>query len=209
MNRTPEQREQHAEWMRRAAGGDTEAFQALYDEFADLTYSIAIGMLRDRQRAEDATQDVWIKVWNAAGTFDAARASVATWITTLCHRHVIDLLRRAKVRTGDQPGGEPGDEVAARVSTGEDVAEQATNVAYVGGDVRTAMQQLPELQRVSLELAYFGGYTQSEIAARLEKPLGTIKTYMFQGMKNLRQLLEVDVTNPDATIARAGDPRPQ
>ncbi len=212
MTRTPEQRAQQAEWMRRAAGGDTEAFEALYDEFADLTYSIAIGMLRDPQRAEDATQDVWIKVWNAAGTFDPQRASVATWITTLCHRHLIDLLRRAGVRSGDQPGGEPGDEVAARVSTGEDVAEAATTFAYAD-EAREAMQQLPEQQRVALELAYFGGYTQREIAERLEKPLGTIKTYMFQGMRTLRRLLDVDVDvdveAAGAPIAPAGDRPPR
>jgi RNA polymerase sigma-70 factor, ECF subfamily len=191
MQRTDEQRSEHAEWMRLAAAGDAEAFEQLYDEFADLTFSIAIGMLRDRQRAEDATQDVWIKVWNAAGTFDPARASVATWITTLCHRHVIDLLRRARVRAADRPGGEPGDEVAARIATSEDVATTATNAAY-GERVREALRELGDDQRVALELAYFEGYTQSEIAEHLGKPLGTVKTYMFQGMRRLRTALGVE-----------------
>lgn len=194
MQRTPEQRAQHAEWIRLVAVGDAGAFEALYDEFSDLTFSIAIGMLRDRQRAEDATQDVWVKVWNASGTFDPVKASAATWITTLCHRHVIDLLRRASVRAADRPGGEPGDEVAARIDSGEDVATGATNAAYVE-QVRLAMHQLSSDQRVALELAYFGGYTQSEIAERLGKPLGTVKTYMFQGMRRLRELLEVDATS--------------
>lgn len=177
--------------MRLVARGDTAAFGALYDEFANLTFSIAIGMLRDRQRAEDATQDVWVKVWNASATFDADKASVATWITTLCHRHVIDQLRRGNVRAADRPGGEPGDEVAARIDSGEDVATVATNVAYVE-QVRSAMARLSPDQRLALELAYFEGYTQTEIAERLGKPLGTVKTYMFQGMRRLRELLEVD-----------------
>ena len=115
MQRTAEQRAQHATWMAGTAAGDHASFAALYDEFADLVFSICAGMLRDHGRAEDAAQDVWVKVWNAAGSFDPGRASVATWVTTLTHRHVIDLLRRASVRPGDRPGFEPGDEVAARV----------------------------------------------------------------------------------------------
>jgi RNA polymerase sigma-70 factor (ECF subfamily) len=205
MQRTPEQRAEQAEWMRLVAGGDADAFERLYDEFADLTFSIAIGMLRDRQRAEDAAQDVWIKIWNAAGTFDADKASVATWITTLCHRHVIDLLRRAKVRAADRPGSEPGDEVAARVDSGADVATTATNAAY-GEQVRMAMRELSDDQRTALELAYFEGFTQSEIAERLGKPLGTIKTYMFQGMRRLRSMLEVDAVETEH--ARTGGPQP-
>ncbi len=195
MQRTPEQRAQHVAWMRQVADGDPDVFELLYDEFVDLTFSIAMGMLRDRQRAEDATQDVWIKVWNAASTYDAEKASVATWITTLTHRHMIDLLRRASVRPGDRPGAEAGDEVAARVANDDDVAEAATNRAYVD-DVRTAMAELSDDQRVAIELAYFDGLSQSEIAERLGKPLGTVKTYMFQGMRRLRDLLGVDAQLP-------------
>jgi RNA polymerase sigma-70 factor (ECF subfamily) len=202
MQRTAEQRAQHAEWMRGVAAGDSAAFEALYVEFADLVYSIAIGMLRDRGRSEDAAQDVWVKLWNAAGSFDASRASVATWITTLTHRHVIDLLRRAKVRAADRPGGEPGDEVAARLDTGEDVATSAVNAAY-GEEIRVALAELSPDQRRAIELAYFGGYTQSEIAELLGKPLGTIKTYMFQGMRKLRDVLGVDAGDPTGS---SGDP---
>jgi RNA polymerase sigma-70 factor (ECF subfamily) len=191
MQRTAEQRAQHAEWMHAVAAGDTASFELLYVEFGDLVFSIALQMLRDRGRAEDAAQDVWVKLWNAAGSFDASRASVATWITTLSHRHVIDLLRRAKVRAADRPGGVPGDEAAARVATEEDVAEGAVNAVY-GDEIRDAMQQLSDDQRRALELAYFGGYSQSEIAELLGKPLGTVKTYMFQGMRRLRDLLGVD-----------------
>lgn len=195
MQRTAEQRAAHADWMRAVADGDADAFEQLYDEFADVVYSIAIQMLRDRGRAEDAAQDVWVKVWNAAGSFDPARASVATWITTLAHRHLIDLLRRAKARPGDRIGSEPGDETAARVSTGEDVAETATDVAYVE-EIRVAMGQLNDDQRRVIELAYFSGLTQSEIAERLGKPLGTVKTYMYQGMRRLRDVLGVDPDDP-------------
>ncbi|MCW2925904.1 MAG: polymerase subunit sigma [Thermoleophilia bacterium] len=195
MQRTPEQRAAHANWMRLVAAGDAAAFETLYDEFADLVFSLAMSMLRDRGRAEDAAQDVWVKVWNAAGSFDPERASVATWLTTLAHRHLIDLLRRAKVRIADRSGAEPGDEVAARMSNDEDIAEQAIDIAY-SADVRSAMAELSGDQRRSLELAYFGGYSQSEIAGILGKPLGTVKTYMFQGMRRLREILGVDLEHP-------------
>jgi len=192
MQRTIEERAQHALWMAGVANGDHASFEVLYDEFGDLVYSIAIGMLHDRGRAEDATQDVWVKVWNAAGQFDAARASVATWITTLAHRHVIDLLRRASVRFGDKVGHEPGDETAARLDSGETGTDEQAIVAAYGAEVRVALEKLPEMQRSALELAYFGGFTQREIAERLQKPLGTVKTYMFQGIRRLRAELGVD-----------------
>lgn len=195
MQRTAEQRAAHADWMRAVADGDANAFEQLYDEFADLVFSIAIQMLRDRGKAEDAAQDVWVKLWNSSGSFDPARASVATWITTLAHRHVIDQLRRAKARPADRLGSEPGDETASRISTDEDVAEEATDLAY-GEDVRAAMATLSDDQRRALELAYFGGLTQSEVAERLGKPLGTIKTYMYQGMRRLRDALGVDPDDP-------------
>ncbi|MCZ4497016.1 MAG: polymerase subunit sigma [Thermoleophilia bacterium] len=179
-----------ATWMRLVAAGDQDAFAQLYDEFSSLVYSIAIGMLRDAGRAEDAAQDVWVKVWNAASAFDEDRASVATWITTLAHRHVIDMLRRASVRPGDRPGFEPGDETAARIAGDDDTATAAVSAAY-GEDVRAALLQLPEGQRMSLELAYFSGMTQSEISEELGKPLGTVKTYMFQGIRRLRDILGV------------------
>src|SRR4051812_29852176 len=181
MQRTDEQRANDARLMAQIAVGDHAAFEALYDTFADLVFSIALGMLRDRQRAEDATQDVWVKLWNAASSFDPTKASVATWLTTLAHRHVIDLIRRAKVRVADQLGTEAGDEVAARIAGDSDTEAAAVTAAY-SDDVREAMSALDPQQRLCIELAYFDGLSQSEIAARIGKPLGTVKTYMYQGM---------------------------
>ena len=199
MARTAEERELHAQLVAGVASGDHVAFEELYDEFADVVWSIARGMLRDDGRAEDATQDIWVKVWNAAGSFDPERASVATWLSTLAQRHVIDQLRRLRVRAGDQPGHEAGDEVAARhADERHDVAESAVTKVYAD-DVRAAMEELPEAQRRALELAWFSGYTQREISELMGKPLGTVKTYMFQGIRRLRDLLDVD---SDSTAAR-------
>jgi RNA polymerase sigma-70 factor (ECF subfamily) len=184
-----------------AARGDHESFEALYDAFADLVYSIARSMLRDPVLAEDAAQDVWVRIWNAAGSFDPERASVATWITTIAHRQVIDVLRRRAARPGDATGAEPGDERLAREAGTADTEGEA--LAHVDGErIRAAMQELPEMQRVALELAYFGGLSQSEIAERLGKPLGTIKTYMFQGMRRLRGLLDPEHDREQGTIPR-------
>jgi RNA polymerase sigma-70 factor (ECF subfamily) len=194
VQRTDEQRAAHARLMAQVAIGDHTAFEALYDEFADLVYSIALNMMKDRGRSEDAAQDVWVKLWNAAGSFDGQRSSVATWVTTLTHRHVIDLLRRSNVRVGDRNNHEPGDEIAARLDGGSDTEHDAV-VSVMGDDIRQALHQLPTQQAQALELAYFHGLSQSEIATRLEKPLGTVKTYMFQGMRTLRDILDVQVTS--------------
>lgn len=182
-----------ANLMPRVAAGDRAAFEQLYDAFSGLVYSIARGMLRDDRRAEDAAQDAWIKVWNAAGSFDPQRASVATWITTLTHRHVIDAIRHERVRSADRPGSEPGDDVAARQASRDDVAGMAIDKAY-GEDIRSAMDGLRAEYRTVIELTYFGGYTQREIAEQLAKPIGTIKTYMYQGMRQLRELLDEQPT---------------
>jgi RNA polymerase sigma-70 factor (ECF subfamily) len=191
MGRTLEQRAMQAALVAGTARGDRASFEALYDEFADLVYSIAMSMLRDPGRAEDAAQDAWVRIWNGAGSFDPERASAATWITTIAHRQVIDVLRRQRARPADALGREPGDEVAAREDAGSDTAGEAITTVTVE-TIRGAMRELPEMQRVALELAYFEGLTQSEIAARLSKPLGTITTYMFQGMRKLRVQLAPD-----------------
>lgn len=203
MRRTPEQRAAHAELVAGTARGDHAAFEGLYDEFADLVYSIAMSMLRDAGSAEDATQDIWVRVWNAAGSFDAERASVATWISTVAHRHVIDLLRRDSARPGDRGNREPGDEIASRLAGGADTEREATDAVMVE-TIRAAMAGLSEGQRRSIELAYLDGLTQREIAERLGKPLGTVKTYMFQGMRRLGELLD----SPKVTTSRQEGPPP-
>lgn len=183
-------REEQARCVARVAGGDRDAFSDLYDEFAGLVFSIAVSMLRDHAAAEDAAQDVWVKVWNAAPTFDPARAAVSTWIVVITRRHVLDLLRRDKVRAAGRPGIDPEtDADALAISGPQDVAREA-ELSELSAEVRGALAQLPYEQRRALVLAYYGGRTQSEVAAELEKPLGTIKTYMFHGLRRMRELLE-------------------
>lgn len=183
-------REAQARCVARVAAGDRDAFSELYDEFAGLVFSISVSMLRDHAAAEDATQDVWVKLWNAAPTFDPARAAVSTWIVVITRRHVLDLLRRDKVRAAGRPGIDPETDADARSISGPQDVEREAELSELSAEVRAALVQLPYEQRRALVLAYYGGRSQSEVAAELQKPLGTIKTYMFQGLRRMRELLE-------------------
>lgn len=187
--------EEQARCLELVAAGDRDAFAALYDEFSGLVYSIALRMLRSPAAAEDATQDVWVKVWNAAATYDRRRAAVATWILVITRRHVLDVLRREAVRAAGRPGIDPeADADALAISAPDDVPREVER-GELAVEVRSALAQLPYEQRRALVLAHHGGLTQREIADELQKPLGTVKTYMFQGMRRLRTLLD-EPTSP-------------
>jgi RNA polymerase sigma factor (sigma-70 family) len=163
------------------ASGDDGALAALYDRFGRVAYGLAYRILRDQALAEDAVQEGFLAVWRSAQGYQRERSKAATWILTLVHRRAVDLVRRE-----DRRRTEALDE--AQEPASESVDEQAglrdRRVA-----VQAALQQLPEDQRHALELAYYGGYTQSELAERLGVPLGTIKSRMFAGLNRLRELV--------------------
>lgn len=161
--------------------GDDEAFGALYDRFCRIAYGLAVRILRDRALAEDAVQDAFLAIWRSAPSFKAERSKASTWILTLVHRRAVDLVRREERRRADpiddleHPAGGATDSEAALRSQRRLVQE--------------ALRRLPDEQREALELAYYGGFTQSELAERLGQPLGTIKSRMFTGLARLRDLL--------------------
>ena len=161
--------------------GDDDALGALYDRFARIAYGLALRILRDRALAEDAVQDAFLAVWRSASTFAADRSKPSTWILTFVHRRAVDLVRREERRRADplevaaDPAGGAADEEAALRSKRRAVQE--------------ALRRLPDEQREALELAYYGGFSQSELAERLGQPLGTIKSRMFSGLARLRDLL--------------------
>jgi RNA polymerase sigma factor (sigma-70 family) len=163
------------------ASGDDGALAALYDRFGRVAYGLAYRILRDQALAEDAVQEGFLAVWRSAQGYQRERSKAATWILTLVHRRAVDLVRRE-----DRRRTEALDE--AQEPASESVDEQAglrdRRVA-----VQAALQQLPDDQRQALELAYYGGYTQSELAERLGVPLGTIKSRMFAGLNGLRELV--------------------
>ena len=163
------------------ARGDEPALAELYDRFGRVAYGLAFKILRDRALAEDAVQEAFLALWRSAGRFIAERAKASTWILTLVHRRAVDLVRRQQQRRAEPL------EAVSQVS-GETTEEQAW-LRLRQARVREALRKLPDQQREALELAYFGGFTQSELADRLGEPLGTIKSRMFAGLARLRELL--------------------
>jgi RNA polymerase sigma factor (sigma-70 family) len=164
-----------------ASRNDEAALGELYDRYGRVAYGLALRVLRDRALAEDAVQEAFLAVWRSAGSFLAEQGKPSTWILTLVHRRAVDLVRREERRRA-----EPLDELAQ--PTGEATDEEAWLRAQ-RQVVQEALRKLPAEQREALELAYYGGFTQSELADRLGQPLGTIKSRMFTGLKRLRELL--------------------
>jgi RNA polymerase sigma-70 factor (ECF subfamily) len=161
--------------------GDEAGLGELYDRYGRVAYGLALRIVRDRALAEDAVQEGFLAVWRSAGSFRAEHGKPSTWILTLVHRRTVDLVRREERRRAD-----PIDELAE--PSGEATDEEAW-LRQQRQVVQEALRKLPADQREALELAYYGGFTQSELAERLGQPLGTIKSRMFTGLRRLRELL--------------------
>ena len=164
-----------------AARSEQSALAELYDRFGRTAYGLALRILRDEALAEDAVQEGFLAAWRTAPRFVPGRGKASTWLLTLVHRRAVDLVRREERRRADslELTAEPG---------GGEVDEEAW-LRLQRERVQTALRQLPDQQREALELAYYGGFTQSELAERLGQPLGTIKSRMFAGLARLRELL--------------------
>ena len=166
------------------ARSDDAALAELYDRYSRSAYGLALRVLRDRALAQDAVQEGFLAVWRNAGKFEAERAKPSTWILTLVHRRAVDLVRREQRRRGEPLESAP-------MAAGEETSEQA-ELRERRRRVQAALGQLPELERQSLELAYYGGLTQSQLAEQLRIPIGTVKSRMFSGLRRLRNLLGED-----------------
>ena len=163
------------------AGGDDHGLAELYDRYGRLAYGLAYRVLRDQALAEDAVQDAFLAIWRSADGYRRERAKPSTWILTLVHRRAVDLVRREDRRRAERLEETP--EVA-----GPTVPEEA-DLRETRTAVQAALRKLPDDQREALELAYYGGFTQSELAERLGVPLGTVKSRMFAGLARLRELV--------------------
>jgi len=164
------------------ARSDQTALAELYDRFGRVAYGVALRVLRDEKLAEDAVQEGFLAAWRNADRFMPERAKASTWLLTFVHRRAVDLVRREDRRRADALT-----EDVEQASSGS--AEEDAWLRFERERVQAALKQLPDQQREALELAYYGGFSQSELAERLGQPIGTIKSRMFTGLARLRELL--------------------
>lgn len=173
--------------MARLANRDMDAAAELYDRYAAQLYALARRILRDEADAEDVIQEVFSQAWRTAGSYDAARSSVLGWLLMMTRTRAIDRLRARQARP--DMNATPFPDTIAAIAAVERTASDLLLVAEQATQVRAALLALPPHQRMPLELAYYEGLTQAEIAARLAEPLGTVKTRMRTALSSLRERL--------------------
>ena len=169
--------------MAELAAQELGALATLYDRYGRLAYSLAYRILGEPEAAEDAVHDAYLLAWRGAGSYTRDRGTARGWLLSIVHHRSVDVLRR---KTAFRPAPL---EAAEHHAAESDTAEEATrNVEQQG--VRRVLETLPEAQRRTIELAYFGGYTQVELAALMGVPLGTVKGRMRIGLQKMRRALE-------------------
>lgn len=165
--------------------GDPDAFQLIYDRHATAAFSLAYRMTGNRVAAEDVVQESFLGLWRSTARYDRARGSVRTWVLGIVHNRAIDSLRRSTVHDRRRASDEGLEErFAAKELTDVEVARRDE-----AREVRAALETLPPEQSRVIELAYFGGFTHSEIAAMLQAPIGTVKGRMRLGLEKMRHQL--------------------
>jgi RNA polymerase sigma-70 factor (ECF subfamily) len=167
---------------------DERALETLYDRYGDYVYSVCLRMVGDVQLAEDLSQEVFLRLWRRPDLYDVSRGRFLTWLLSVARNRAIDERRsRGRRFRLETPPSETSEELLAAAPTSED-----RDVAVVSEErvvVQRALATLPPEQRLAIQLAYFGGYTQQEIAVGLHQPLGTVKTRIRLGLQKLRMLL--------------------
>ena len=175
-----------AELLLRVTNGDQAAFARLYDMLSPRVFGLILRVLVDWSQSEEVLQEVFLEVWQSAAKFAPKKGQGRSWVLTIAHRRAVDRVRSSQasadrdVRAGFRDIEVPRDDVA-----------ESVEMRIEGRRVAEAVAQLPEAQREALTLAYYGGYSQSEIAALVGSPLGTIKTRMRDGLSRLRTLMGV------------------
>jgi RNA polymerase sigma factor (sigma-70 family) len=176
-----------ADLLRRIRAGEEEAVDALYERFRRPAFALARRILADDALAEDVLQDVFLGIWKDPAAFDAARGSVSSWLLAMVHHKAVDAVRREESQR--RRVGRVEEELGLSVPTATRDVEDEAWTRVVSEQVRLALGVLPTPQREALALAYYGGYTQREVAALTGAPLGTVKTRMLAGMRRLKDEL--------------------
>jgi RNA polymerase sigma-70 factor, ECF subfamily len=162
---------------------DAEAFEVLYDRHGGVAYSLAYRIVGDRAAAEDVTQEAFISIWRSGARFDPTRGSVRSWMLSVVRNRAIDALRS---KAGKAPKLTLDDEAILEQRPAEELTEEEAMRHETASEVRGAIGRLPGEQSRVIELAYFGGFSQSEIARMLGVPLGTVKGRMRLGLEKIR-----------------------
>jgi RNA polymerase sigma-70 factor (ECF subfamily) len=176
------------ELVARVQHGDTAALEALYSRYARVVYSFAIRIVGDGPTAEEVLQEAFVRTWRQAGSFRTVRGNFASWLLSITHNLAIDELRKRQRRPQRVDGVDISETLYGLVDEATNV-EEAAEASVLRERVAGALATLPEAQRVAVELAYFSGMSQREIAAHLREPLGTIKTRLRLGMMKLKTAL--------------------
>lgn len=178
-----------AELIRRVSLGDAGALETLYGRYARVVYSFAMRIVQDSALAEEVLQEVFVRTWLQADRFRRSRGNFASWLLSITHNLAIDEVRKRQRRPQKADAVDVGDVLFGLVDEATNV-EEAVEARALRDRVSEAMNALPEAQRVTIELAFFSGFSQREIAAHLDEPLGTIKTRVRLGLKKLMKTLE-------------------
>jgi len=173
--------------MHRVASGDDQAVAELYDRFGSLVFKVARQFLSSQADAEDAVQEIFVRLWQTADRYDPRRAKLVTWVMLIARRHLIDRIRRNAVRPG-----------AARIegdlanTSPENLPEFGSQDNERSAKLRRRIAELPDLQRIVIERAYLQGFTLREVSEQLNAPLGTVKSALSRGLERLRDRTKTD-----------------
>ena len=171
------------ELLTRSSRGDEGAFAALYDATSARAYGLALRVVRDPAQAEEVTQEAYLDVWRHSSRYRADRGSVIGWLLTIVHRKAVDRIRSAEAATRRD------ETYHLQADVDHDQTVEAVQTSLDTQRVRTALQQLTTNQREALGLAFYGGYTHTEVAAMLDLPLGTAKTRIRDALIRMRDFL--------------------
>lgn len=172
-------------WIGQMARGDDAALRALYARYNRVFFGILLRSLNNRAEAEEALQDLFTRAWNKSGSYDPKRATPFTWLAMMARSIAIDRLRRQRRR----PGHDPLEEAGPFAPPDESSAEDRLDARDDGRELRHLLDCLSPHQRKSIDLAYFKGFSHSEIAAKLERPLGSVKSDIRRGLLRLRAII--------------------
>ena len=172
--------------LTRCARGDESAFAEVYDLTARRVHGLVLRVVRDPAQAEEVTQEVYLQAWRTASRYDEQRGSALAWLMTLAHRRAVDRVRAAEAASRQDTAYHQRSHTVAHDTTAE-----AAESSMEARRVRSALAELTTVQREALELAYFGGYTHTEVATMLDLPVGTAKTRIRDGLIRLRDAMGV------------------